>query len=552
MRHTMNVALVSLGLLVGTTACNDFLTGGKVSDNPNLPTAASARQLFVGVQSAQFAFQEGTVAMMMCEWVQACNGTNSRFMQQAAQYVFGESSNIAANGGDWILVYGGGGLTDIRQVEDKAIAAGDSTWLGIAKIWEALTIGTASDMWGDIPYSEAGVNPQPALDNRFAILAALQTRLDEAIAELQSGIGEGPLDADLVFGGDATLWIPAAYTLKARLYMNTAESLGTPAYQNAITAALLGISDPTGASDFASLHSGTRTSERNMWTQFQTSSGFGPDLQAGKTMVNFMKARSDPRLSAYYCPNSKATWRAADTTLKAMTATATGSFVVDPAGMLQEVTAATVDTASGATQPAWNPTIGGTTADNHVTWTNRGLPYAGDDYTAPERLPPSKFNCGVPARMAADARIPYVSYAENELILAEAYNATGQDPLALTHLNNERAFANVTFPHGAPLLDLPVLSGISGVALLDSIMTEKWVAMFQNISVINDYRRTCLPALTPYLANSQGFANIPGRLWYPLNERNVNPNVPDPSVQLTTHGFRNAGDVSACQDSSRP
>src|SRR5882672_11957943 len=104
MRRNMNVALASLGLLLGTAGCNSFLTGDKLSQNPNLPTAASTTQLFVGVQAGQFAFQEGTVAMMMCEWVQACSAGNSRFVQQAAQYVFGETSNIGANGGDWISV----------------------------------------------------------------------------------------------------------------------------------------------------------------------------------------------------------------------------------------------------------------------------------------------------------------------------------------------------------------------------------------------------------------------------------------------------------------
>lgn len=548
MRNTLRVAVVSLGLLVGLAACNDFLTGGKLTNNPNLPTEASTRQLFIGVQAAQFAFQEGTVAMMMCEWLQGCNGTNSRFMQQAAQYVFGEASNVAANGGDWLLVYSGGGLTDIRGVEDKAKTAGDSVWLGIAKVWEALTIGTASDMWGAIPYSEAGVNSEPALDGRFAVLGALQTRLTEAIAELTSGTGGGPGDADLVLGGDAAKWIRVAHTLKARFYMNTAESLGTPAYQNAITEALLGINDATGASDMASFHT-LRTSERNMWAQFQSSSGFGPDLQAGKAMVDAMKARSDPRLSAYFCPNSSASWRAA-TAYTAPTATAIGSLIVDANGRLQE---ATTSGTSGGTQPAWNATVGGTTTDGTVTWTNRGLPYAGDDYNTPERLPVSKFNCGAPSRFADNARIPYVSYAENELILAEAYRATGNDVLALLHLNNARTYANTAFPHSAPLQDLPALVGVTtATGLLDSIMIEKWVAGFQNISSMNDYRRTCIPRLTPYLANAPGFKNIPGRLFYPLNERNVNQNVPDPSVQLATHGFRNAGDVAACQDSNAP
>ena len=40
MRCNTNVALVSLGLLLGTAGCDTFLTGDKLSNNPNLPTAA--------------------------------------------------------------------------------------------------------------------------------------------------------------------------------------------------------------------------------------------------------------------------------------------------------------------------------------------------------------------------------------------------------------------------------------------------------------------------------------------------------------------------------
>src|SRR5207244_8341181 len=101
---------------------------------------------------------------------------------------------------DWLQVYGGGGLVDIRRVKALARAAGDSTWLGIAKVWEALTIGTASDLWGDIPYSQVDTNAtNPPLDDRFAILSALQTLLDDAIAELTGGTGAGPGIRDLIF-----------------------------------------------------------------------------------------------------------------------------------------------------------------------------------------------------------------------------------------------------------------------------------------------------------------------------------------------------------------
>ena len=135
-------------------------------------------------------------------------------------------------------------------------------------------------------------------------------------------------------------------------------------------------------------------------------------------------------------------------------------------------------------------------------------------------------------------RQPLVTYQENELILAEAYNQTTNDALALTHLNNARAVPG-----------LPALVGITGTALLDSIMTEKYVALYQNIEVWNDYRRTCIPALTPYntaSVNPQWRGKIPGRLFYGGTEMNVNSHIPDPGTQLSTNGFRNPNDVADC------
>ncbi len=520
------VALAYLGLVLGTAGCDTFLTGDKLSENPNLPTTASAQQLFVGVQAGQFAFQEGIVAMFMCEWVQACSAGNSRFVQQTAQYVFNEGGADAP----WERAYDGGGLIDIKNVEALTAGAGDSVWLGIAQIWEALTIGTVSDMWGDVPYSEAVAGKtDPVLDDRFVILGNIQTLLTTAIANLGKS-GAGPGVNDLIFQGDPatrTLWTKVAWTLKARYYMHTAESLGTPAYTAAIAAATNGIDDPTGAGDFASFHTQT-TSERNMWAQFQTSSGFGTDLEGGKALIDILKARNDPRLAEYYCKATTAPW-------KASTKYLVNGAILDPNGNMEQVTTVAGDSSTAATQPAWPTTAGATTVDNNITWINRGLPYVGDDFNTPPPPPVSQFNC-LPPRFHADARIPYVSYVENELILAEAYNQTGNDALALTHLNNARA-----------VVPLGALVGLTGAQLLDSIMIEKYAAMFQNIESINDYRRTCIPALV-HSANSQGFLNVPGRLLYSQIERNVNPNVPLPTVQYNTHGFRNRGDVHACEN----
>ena len=54
---------------------------------------------------------------------------------------------------------------------------------------------------------------------------------------------------------------------------------------------------------------------------------------------------------------------------------------------------------------------------------------------------------------------------------------------------------------------------------LNEIMTEKYIALFQNIKVWNDWKRTCLPAPTP----AQGTTGrIPARLLHAQSERNTN------------------------------
>jgi hypothetical protein len=102
---------------------------------------------------------------------------------------------------------------------------------------------------------------------------------------------------DLVFGGDADAWVAVAHTLKARFYLHTAEA--TPAnYARALAEAQLGIADSTG--DFKTFHSDA-TTEQNLWHQFfRDRDGY---ISAGKTLVDTMVARNDPRLANYFSRN---------------------------------------------------------------------------------------------------------------------------------------------------------------------------------------------------------------------------------------------------------
>jgi len=123
-------------------------------------------------------------------------------------------------------------------------------------------------------------------------------------------------------------------------------------------------------------------------------------------------------------------------------------------------------------------------------------------------------------RLDPSFRQPLVTYVENELILAEAEFERGNIAGAGTHVNNARAAQGL---------------GATAVATLADVMLEKYKSLFQNLEVWNDYKRTCIPALVPASGNA-----VPGRLPYPLSERNANPNIPGRGPQ------RNPNDPNPC------
>jgi len=289
------IAAAAFCLMV-VAGCTNFLSSDKAINDPNNPTAASRNQLFVGVQANSMGQQEGVVAMVVCMWMQQCAGINGRFVEAYGTYTDNNSDSFDI---PFNSIYTAGGLLGIRAVEASATADGDLVYRGVAKVYEALNMMWAADVWGAVPYGEAAAdNTAPAFVSQMQIYADLLTLLDGAITDL-GGAGSGPDVFDLVYGGDKTKWVQAAHTLKARIYLRRVEKLGNAQYTSALTEANLGISAP--ANDFRTAHS-SATSERNMWAQFQVSS-FGNDLAAGSVLANLMVAQSDPRLPEYFGTN---------------------------------------------------------------------------------------------------------------------------------------------------------------------------------------------------------------------------------------------------------
>lgn len=449
----MNVSkrffLAVAGLIVGLSACSDYLNSPAAVSDPNAPTAATINQLLTGIEANIFGQQEGPVAMLVCEWMQQCAGTAGRFVEVQGTYTVTNNSFDGA----FASTYTAGGLVSIKDAEARADAVPDKVYKGVLEVLEAMNMLFAADNWGDVPYREAVISTTPHFDPQLQIYDDLLKVLDQAITDL-NGSGAGPGGFDLVYGGDKTKWTQAAHTLKARIYLHLAEVRGASQYALARTEANQGISTP--ANDWKTAHS-EATSERNMWLQFQLTS-FGQDLVAGAKLVSIMQAQNDPRLPQYFGKNS----------------------------------------------------TGG---------------YGGYDVATQQ-------NVGEPSPIANSGRNtptfaqPIITNDENLLIIAETAFRMGDVAAAASALNTVRA------RYGKAAIAAPTLT---------DIMTEKYIALFQNIEAWNDYKRSCLPVLKPALGRSV----VPGRIPYGITELETNPNaLQDPGPTLITG--RNANDPAAC------
>lgn len=438
MRKRFTAIALALGLGLGTGACSDFLTGPKLSDNPNRPTVANNANLLVSAETNLSFQSEGHLARTVCIWMQQCSGTNKQYLALGT-YIVGDDDYFV----DWQDAYIRGGLLDLRRIEHTSLATADSAYAGVAYVLEAFLIGQTADVWGDIPYSQAvdSTIAAPVLDPQQLVYTTIQAKLDTAIVFLATATAP-PLGEDVVYGGDVTKWTALANTLKARFYLHTVEPATnkTAVYDSVAKYAAVGISVSDSSGDYRTFHTSATTSS-NLWHQFSIS--WPQYLSAGKFLVDRLNSTADPRVSRYFAPNSSSAFVGADP--------------------------------------------------------GQGL--AGD---------PSALSVAV---LAPGYLQPLATYVENELILAEAaWNLAGGGAAG-----NAAALPHVTKARSAQGLGAIPVTGIA------TIMTEKYIALFENMEVWNDYKRTCVPVLTP----GGGATAIPGRLAYPLSERNANTSIPN-------------------------
>jgi hypothetical protein len=194
-------------------------------------------------------------------------------------------------------------LNNMKILHDKALTDKKPNYVAIADILSAFTLGTATDFWGDIPYSQGfkGTgNLTPAYDKQQDLYNTVQSLLNDAITLIGQNDPTVPGGADYIYQGAMTQWLKLAYTLKARYYMHLTKAPGHTAAAQADSAlAALANGMQSDADDFKFPYVGNAGGE-NPWFY-----AFGQVSTAVlcSTFVDTLQARNDPRLPKMVKPN---------------------------------------------------------------------------------------------------------------------------------------------------------------------------------------------------------------------------------------------------------
>jgi hypothetical protein len=203
--------------MLGVGACDtDKLVN--VNKDPNNPTSAPPQPVFTYATRVSMARYYGRTPMNMTGPVLTGQHLAESQYPDEDQYLRLDGSVTDAS---FINSYTAE-LKNFQTVIDAGKAAGEPLFWGPALVMRSLIFGYVTDVWGDIPYSQAlkGDAPEaiilPAYDAQKDIYTGLFSDLAEAVTGLSSGGVQSLGSADPIYGGDGLKWQRFANSLRAR------------------------------------------------------------------------------------------------------------------------------------------------------------------------------------------------------------------------------------------------------------------------------------------------------------------------------------------------
>jgi len=457
----------------------------KTNVNPNASSDVSLSAVLTGAE-VSLGFTTGINAGLLTNiYTQQASGANG----DAAPF-----DNYTTSPGyfntTWLTYYTNV-LTNLKIIQQTATTQQLPYYSGIARVLTAFSYGTLTDIFGNIPFKEAlygnGIT-NPVYDNQEDIYPALQSQLDSAIAELSQPVsanqGAVPASDDVIFKGVVSGWIATAYTLKARYAIHLSKVNATDAAQKVLSY----------------LYNGTT------WRGIQNNS----------TDAQVVFGSSTTNANPFYQQNTNRP-----------------GWVGLGASFVNLLNGNKVTDASTAAE--------GTNVDPRRAYFATNYPTGSTTYQGSVAGIPGAYSRIGSFYGVATAPVILVSYSEAKFLEAEAriiLNAA--DPKAQTALEAAvrasftKVISNSNDPYATAQKQTDYITAkatLTGAFAkdLETIITQKYIALFLQPEVWNDYRRTGYPAI-PLAQNATHSANpngqIPRRIPYPQNETSLNKNTP--------------------------
>lgn len=450
-RSTKTTSVVALALLAG--ACNDGLTD--MNKNPNGPTDVQAEYIFPQGATASVGLLRGAGFDMTFTSLFAQHYAKIQYTEEDRYDIRSES-----NEGWWSALYAGP-LQDYTAAIKDAEARQKPNLVAPALVMKSWTFGAMTDVWGDLPYSEAnkgqepGSSVTPTYDRQQAVYNGLFADLKKA-AEISQPGAAGYGSFDPIYRGDVAKWQKFANSLRLRYAMRLSKVDPAKA-RTEITAAL---SAPGGVftsnADNASLNwPGDKINDAPIFENFKSRD----DHRVSARLVNELKALNDPRLAVYADP-------AADTK----------EFVGVPNGLSSP--------AAGALGLSKTSKI--------------GVFFA-----------------------RANAFSPLMHYSEVLFIRAEAAERGWVAGNAAQLYRDAIRASMQVYGISDAAIDAYLAQPAVQYRGLESIAFQKWIALYgQGIEAWSEFRRTGVPDLKPGPHAFQ--TSVPRRLTYPATEQSFN------------------------------
>ncbi|WP_338874951.1 SusD/RagB family nutrient-binding outer membrane lipoprotein [Spirosoma sp. SC4-14] len=462
---------------LGMGACSKYLD---VNITPNNPTSVTPAVLLPGAEAGSAFANANELNRFSSVLVQQLTGAaNSPATYDIYQ------TNGADFGNQWAGELYDGALVNYQKLIELGDAVNAKAYSGIAKIMKAYTFSIATDVWGDVPYSQAlqgEAFTTPRLDKQEDIYKgnsslAIQSLFDlvrEGIQDLDATSAVKPGNDDIIYKGDLTKWKQAGNTLL--LKFATTISRKEPALATSVINEVLtgGTYIKANSSDMNFTFGASVGSQDPRYTYTYVST-FQNDLILSTRYLNLLKSLNDPRLPIFF--------------------TKPGTDYV------------TLDNGFRGTLPT--PT---------ANWSRYNKYVVGNSGEGPVRLV-TNFER---AFMLAEAAIRLGTPGDPQALYTEGITAS----MTLAGLTSDQitAYLNAN----------PSVATLSGTPeqKIAQIITQKYIAFTGNgLEIWNDYRRTGYPTLQ-LSQNAAGIdGTLPVRAVYINNEIQRNPNFPNPAPQ---------------------